>query len=260
MSVSPATLPALEGAGAIVPLHVRDPLRRRFLAGLAGVLGVGVVGIMALAFAVSFRNIASYAEPYMDGWEYALPFFVDAFIAVAAGVDLWFALSHDEGHTARGWRDYRREWAPKFFFAGMVGVSFLLNEAAANVPLAKRYAPALITHGLAPFALLVTHLLFMTLVRSIAANRNAAILAALDGPDRNDPAGHSAEQAPARALTPREARRVLAIRERDPRLPATKVAARAGIAYDPVRVFLRDHRPAADPVMNGQGVEEEVPR
>jgi hypothetical protein len=250
VTASPATLPALEGASAVVPLHVLDPLRRRFLTVLAGFLGACVVGIMALAFAVSFRNIASYGKPYMRGWEYALPFFVDAFIAVAAGIDLWFALSHDEGHTERTWRDYRREWAPKFFFAGMVGVSFLLNEAAAQVPLDARHAPALITHGLAPFALLVTHLLFMTLVRSIAANRNAAILAALDGVD---PAGHSAEQAKPRDLTLREQRKVLAIRERHPNLPATRVAAQAGIAYDPVRAFLRDQRPTADPVMNGKG-------
>jgi len=138
--------------------------RRRFQAGLVGVLGLIVTGIAAVAFYDSFEASRAYAVRsggIAPEHAWSIPLLVDSFIAVATGTDLWFTTST----AARVWWQV---WWPKLLLAGAASVSFVLNIAHAERTWAARGVAAI-----APAALVLAIELLMMVLRHAVALRVA---------------------------------------------------------------------------------------
>jgi hypothetical protein len=157
--------------------------------------------------------------------------------------------------------------------AGILGVrgdqrdwrawAMLVLAFVASVAFQVVTPPAWLARAVPPVALFLA-IVVVELSRESRDAAGASREPATEAPAEPDPAPAGApipeptrpDGRPVRALSAAERRRVLRARSRDPKVSARQVAAKTGIPYTPVRVFLREE--AARVASNGQREHEQV--
>jgi Protein of unknown function (DUF2637) len=171
MNADQTRSPSETGTAAMPIIQFADPMLRRGLSVVIGLMAAAVAGIAALAFWTSFEAILDFATHHGEqdyGWR--VPLLVDTFVLVATLADLWCSATRT-GLESKWQRVVL--WWPKLLLAAAVVASFAFNVGHAKPDLGNRAVAAM-----PPAALVVSFELLMFITRRAIAARVARLAAA----------------------------------------------------------------------------------